>query len=107
VSRFIAFIKYGDEGLLSEVRHLDNNKLNSCWQNIVIGTHSDNLFDIPKCDRIAHAKKAAISIRKLSLKEVNSLRKDNLSGISYGQLASKYGISKSTAFYIANHVYYK
>ena len=52
--RLLAYQKYGDdlfkEGI--EVRHLDGNPLNNSVDNITIGTHSDNMMDIPKDKRI-------------------------------------------------------
>lgn len=44
-----AYMKFGDllynEGIV--VRHLDDNSLNNSWNNIEIGTQSDNMMDKP------------------------------------------------------------
>jgi hypothetical protein len=53
-------LKYGD--LLEEegtvVRHLNGDQGNA-WDNIAIGTMSDNMFDIPKQIRIRRAEHAS------------------------------------------------
>lgn len=45
-----AYQKFGEKmfekGIV--VRHLDGNPLNNHWDNIAIGTQSDNMLDIPK-----------------------------------------------------------
>ena len=48
--RFIAYTKYGDKiyNPNTVVRHLDGNHLNNDFDNIVIGTQSDNMYDKPK-----------------------------------------------------------
>ena len=50
VHRFIAYIKYGDKlfekGIVA--RHLDGNHLNNNFNNIEIGTQSDNKKDMGK-----------------------------------------------------------
>ena len=54
VHRFVGYLKFGDESFKEgiEVRHLDNNSLNNSWDNIDIGTHSENMNDIPKQTKI-------------------------------------------------------
>lgn len=50
IHRFIALFKFGsriyNEKL--EIRHLDGNPSNNYFNNIEIGTHSDNMMDIPQ-----------------------------------------------------------
>ena len=57
IHRLQAFQKYGakmfDKGM--EVRHLNGIKDDNCWDNIAIGTHSENMMDIPEHIRIAKA----------------------------------------------------
>jgi hypothetical protein len=54
IHRLQAFQKYGDllyeEGTV--VRHLNGDPGSNAWDNIAIGTMSDNMFDIPKQIRI-------------------------------------------------------
>ena len=60
VHRLVAYQKYGDalfeEGI--EVRHKDGNQVNNLDDNILIGTHSDNMMDKPKEQRIIDASHA-------------------------------------------------
>lgn len=50
VHRLQAFQKYGykmfEKGVL--VRHFDGDSLNNSWENILIGTDSDNKMDVPE-----------------------------------------------------------
>jgi hypothetical protein len=61
-----AYQKYGDKiyqkGILT--RHLDSDKSNNSESNIAIGTHSDNMMDQPKEQRIAKAKHAAAARKR-------------------------------------------
>jgi hypothetical protein len=60
IHRLQAFQKYGDllyeEGTV--VRHLNGDPGSNAWDNI-IGTMSDNMFDIPKQIRIRRAEHAS------------------------------------------------
>ena len=70
--RLQAYQKYNNEiynkGIV--VRHLDGNKLNNSWNNIAIGTCSDNSMDIPKDVRVATASKGGQAVTKYNRKEV-------------------------------------
>ena len=59
--RLQAYKKFGEkifeEGIV--VRHKDGNKCNNSWDNILIGTHSDNMMDIEETVRFNKAKYAA------------------------------------------------
>lgn len=65
-SRLMAYQKYGDKiyepGI--GVRHLDGNCRNNSHQNIEIGTHSQNMMDIPPDRRLSHAILASKSATK-------------------------------------------
>lgn len=104
VHRLAAYQKFGDkifqEGL--EVRHLDSNETNNRLENIAIGTHSDNLMDMPEAQRLHKAFRAAKKRRKLSGKEARQLRKDRENGATYKELMERYGIAKGTVSYIVN-----
>lgn len=100
VHRLQAYQKYGnklyDEGIV--VRHLDNDKLNNSWDNIVIGTQSENMLDIPEQIRIKKAIHASSFITKYNHKEViefyNTCK-------SYKKTMEKFNItSKGTLNYI-------
>lgn len=108
VHKFVAYLKYGDkifnDGI--EVRHLDSNSLNNTWDNIAIGTHSENMMDMSKNNRIKKAIKAAKKIRKFSDVEVQQILKDRGLGMTYDNLCLKYNTSKSTLNYFFNKAYY-
>ncbi len=85
-----------------EVRHLNSNKLDSSWDNIDIGTHSQNMMDMPPEKRKEKALKAARVRRRLTFEQAEDLRNDRKLGFSYKDLGIKYGICKSLISYIVN-----
>ena len=100
VHRLQAFQKYGhnlfNDGI--EVRHLDAIPDNNSWENIAIGTHSENMMDVPEQIRISRAIHASSSLKKYNDKEViefHSIEK------SYKKTMKKFFISsKGTLNYI-------
>lgn len=106
--RLVAFQKYGIDmfraGIV--VRHKNGNSLDNSHGNILIGTHSDNMNDIPKKIRIRSAITASNKIRKFSDEDVSRIKKDRHSGMTYKELMEKYSISsKGTMSYIINNNY--
>jgi len=98
--RLQAFQKYGDKLYEKEieVRHLNGNPLDNSWNNILIGSHSDNMMDIPKQIRIKKAKHATSFVNKY---DYISIMKDRERGMTYKELMEKYNISsKGTIGYI-------
>lgn len=61
VHRLQAYKKFGDKlyGHGIVVRHLNGNPSDNSWDNIEIGTHSDNMYDIDPEVRLAKAKHAS------------------------------------------------
>jgi hypothetical protein len=101
--RLQAYQKYNneiyDKGIV--VRHLDGNKLNNSWDNIAIGTSSDNSMDVPKDVRVAIASKGGQAVIKYNRKEVTKYYLD--SGRSQKKTKERFGISSnSTLRYILN-----
>ena len=49
VHRFVAYLKYGQRALWKSlhVRHQDGNNFNNSWDNVLIGTQSQNERDKP------------------------------------------------------------
>lgn len=78
------------------VRHADGDPSNNREENILIGSHSQNQLDRPKCERLKHAKMAASKLIKY---DWGAIRKDRECGMSYGKLVNKYGMSKSSLAY--------
>jgi len=65
-SRLQAYQKFGNliyvEGTV--VRHLNSDRGDDSWDNIAIGTQSQNLMDMPKEDRIKKARHAGMHNNK-------------------------------------------
>lgn len=103
VHRLQAFQKYG-VGLYKETvvaRHFDGIKTNNSWENILIGTHSDNMMDIPEQIRIKKALYATSFVRKHDKKKIKKFHKTNK---SYKKTMDKFNISsKGTLNYILNN----
>lgn len=101
--RLQAFQKYGikiyEDGIM--VRHRDGNPLNNSWENILIGTASENMMDIPKELRIKNALHATSFIKKYNNQEIKDF---HAKFKSYKITMNHFGISsKGTLHYILNH----
>jgi len=106
VHRLVAYQKYGKaiykKGI--QVRHLDNNSMNFSEENILIGTASENMMDIPQKERLKKAIHASKHIRKFTDAEMNEIRKYHSS--SYKDTMKYFNISsKGTLHYILNTDY--
>lgn len=99
-----AIQKFGADAVKSAdlVRHLDGDSLNNHYDNIALGTHTDNYMDRTPESRREHALKAARVQRKLSDEDVARLRALHKTGRSGNSLAEEFGLSKSTVSYIVN-----
>jgi hypothetical protein len=108
VHRFVAYIKYGDNIFNDniEVRHLDNNTFNNSWDNILLGSHKENMNDLPKNNRIEYAANASNKIRRFTKDEVLCILNDRKFGMTYQKICEKYNTSKSTLHYLFNYAYY-
>lgn len=108
VHRLQAYQKYGnkiyDRNL--EIRHLNNDHTDNSFQNIGIGTHKQNMLDLPKEDRVRYAKNASGFTKKqkrISDEVAIEIKKKNQKGVSYKQLMKEYGISSlGTISFIVN-----
>ena len=94
IHKFQAYKKYGEEifqpGIV--VRHLNGNKTDNSWENIIIGTQSDNMMDRNESDRIKHSKER----RKYSQEVKFQLIREREGGKSYGQISKEYSIPLQT-----------
>lgn len=100
VHRFIAFHKYGTRIFSKNihVRHLDNDPSNNSFDNIEIGSASDNMMDKPKEVRLSSAIFASSHIKKHNHEEI--IRYHNLVK-SYKKVMNRFGIkSKGTLSFI-------
>lgn len=90
--RLQAYQKYGDKiyepGTV--VRHLDGNPANNHVSNIGIGTHSQNMMDVPKAVRLAKAKHATSFVKKY---DHDKVIKFYYKTRSYKQTMEKFNIS--------------
>lgn len=106
VHRLQAYQKYGDEIYSNvQVRHLNGNKLDNSFNNIGIGSTSENNMDKPAHVRI---KSATIASHSFSLKfsgdEVASIKRFHRMVRSYKEVMDRFNISsKGTLHYILNN----
>lgn len=105
VHRLVAYLKYGDvifeKGIV--VRHINGDHKDNSWDNILIGTYSENMMDKPKNIRMNAAIKATSFCRKYSKDFLEKLFKDRFeNNMTYKSLTSKYDIGKSTLSFLFN-----
>lgn len=107
--RLVAYSKFGDEMFRPgiEVRHLDGNVQNNSFENISIGTKSENSLDKLPSVRLKAARAAAKKRRKLTHSEVISLRKEHAAGTMQKDLAVKYQIGKDAVSRIVRRKVYR
>jgi len=103
VHRLQAFQKYGkslfDSGIV--VRHKNSNPTDNSFDNILIGSHQDNMLDIPENIRYSRSLHATSFVRKYDKEEVKSFYAQ--SGNSYSKTMAHFGISsKGTLHFILN-----
>lgn len=108
VHQFVAYFKYGDKIFEEniEIRHFDGNSLNNAYDNILLGTHIENMQDIPEKQRILSAINGSKNLRRFTDEEVQLIIIDRNSGLSYSDLCEKYNTSRSTLSYLFNNAYY-
>ncbi len=102
VHRLQAYQKFSDKMFESGivVRHLNGNPSDSSWENIAIGTASDNSMDIEESIRISRATYASSFMKKHNHEDIYNFYKNNL---SYKATMEHFNISsKGTLFFILN-----
>ena len=87
---------------LIDLPNIDGDKLNNSYDNLVIGTHRDNMLDVPIQDRINRSLKSAETTRRFSEEELASIVVDRRSGMSYKDICEKYDVGKSWCSYFFN-----
>lgn len=107
VHRLQAYQKFGDKifekGIV--VRHLNGDSLDNSWDNIAIGTHSDNMMDKSLECRI---NSSLIATRKMqndirSYEERCLIYEDLKNGLSYKEIMKKHNVSsKGTLSFMKN-----
>ena len=98
--RLQAFQKYGNKIYQQqiEVRHKNGIRSDNTWENILIGSHKDNMMDIPEQIRVQKSKQATSFVSKHNKLDIiefyNKVR-------SYKKTMDKFNISsKGTLNYI-------
>ena len=90
------------------MRHLNGNYDDNSWDNIALGTSSQNANDRDPLERKIHALKTSWNNRRFSEEQIKQIKIDRANGLSYNALIEKYNTSKSTLSYLFNHaLYYK
>lgn len=100
VHRLQAYQKYGNKLFENgmEVRHLNGNSLDNSYDNIAIGTHSENMFDKPKEVRLKQANIATSYMKKHNHEEIYDYY---IKCKSYKETMKKFNISsKGTLHFI-------
>lgn len=100
--RLQAYKKFGDamfeDGII--VRHLDGNPSNNSWDNIEIGTQSDNMMDVDADTRLARALHATSFARKHDKETIKAFYDEHK---SYKKTMEHFNISsKGTLYFILN-----
>jgi hypothetical protein len=104
VHKVVSYLKFGKDSFKPGIhtRHLNGNHLDNSWDNIAIGTASENQMDKSPDTRLKAARVAAAKRRSLTEEEVEELRSLQKQGWTNKQLRERYGIAKSTVSYIVN-----
>lgn len=107
--RYQAYEKFGNTIFNKEtvVRHLNGIQTDNSWENIDIGSYSQNCADIPKQTKSAMSVKANRDKRKLSMEQARKLRSDRNEGLTYSELNDKYNIAVGTIWKILKNNTYK
>ena len=108
-ARLQALQKFGGQ-LFSrgmEVRHINGDRLDNSWNNISLGTRSENMLDRSSEDRVTHAKHAARSLRKITDGQAVEIRRRVANGEKQIDIAKEFGLAKSTVSQIVNNKTYK
>jgi len=112
VHQLQAYLKYG-EIVFTEtsqeihVRHLNGNPLDNSWDNIALGSQSDNFMDRPLEMRLRCASRAAYAKRVISVEDIRTIRAKKAQGLSLTALSKEYGKSKGHLSDIVNRKLYK
>ena len=108
VHRFIAYLLFGEAVFQPgiQVRHLNGNSLDNSFENLCLGTQSDNMMDKSQEARTNCALHASQYRRRFSDSEVQSIRETRKAGATYKQICTEFHTSKSTLSYLFNQAAY-
>ena len=88
------------------IRHLNGNRLDASFDNIAIGSPSDNHGDMGAVARRIRSMPGGAARRRLTEDQVGELRKKHLAGSRPIDLALEYGLARSTVSYILRGITY-
>ena len=104
VHRLQAFQKFGLKLYKSEcVRHVNGDKSDNTWGNILVGSYVDNYHDIPKKSRKNIVNKMAITKRGIPQDTIDLILKLRSEEQSYKEISEITGLSKSWVWMISNN----
>lgn len=83
-----------------QCRHLDDNKLNNFWRNLVWGTAKANKEDAQRNDKIARgeANGGGNSLKETDVREIKRLLSEGERGTTVAEL---FGVTKGMIYHIA------
>lgn len=103
IHRLQAYQKYKEAiyGMRVVVRHLDGNSFNNSFDNITIGSYSDNFHDMSKDQQ----EKVINNLHKNRYRKytddlIKEVYKDYCEGLNRTQLSTKYNIPVKNIYYI-------
>ncbi len=108
VHKLVAYQKYGDElfGDGVVVRHKNNNSLDNSYDNILIGTQTDNMQDRDPKERLYHSIKASTHLRKFSDETIQEIKDRRGNGATYKELMEGFGITSKGSLHYMIHTDY-
>jgi hypothetical protein len=102
VHRFVAYLKFGDAIWGKVTRHRNGVKTDNSWDNILIGTNTQNMQDRPKTEVLQAGAKASESFLAnyvcgvLRREVIDEIRKDASAGESVRSMAIRFRMDKKT-----------
>jgi hypothetical protein len=102
VHRFVAYCKYGEVIFVKgvQVRHRNGISTDNSYDNLLIGTNSDNQQDIPRIDRVKRGQYASSFLRKFTDEQEQSIIEFYRGCKSYKLTMEKFDVKKGTLQYI-------
>lgn len=97
VHKLVAYQKFGEAALMDGVhaRHLDDDATNNSWDNIAIGSMSDNMKDRSCYPITAYSGTANL---RMNPETLSAIKKDKASGMGNTAIAKKHKFSASTIY---------
>jgi hypothetical protein len=108
VHKLVAYQKFGesvfDDGV--HIRHLNGHPLDNRWDNIALGTVSENSMDRDKKTRLRVARQAAAVKRRFTMDTIRDIRRKREQGYTLQNLADEFESTKGHMSDIVNRKLY-